>query len=792
MTSPVCSHFAEFAHRTALALALALTGVSSTAVSAATISTDGKPAVAIVLAADAIPAERTAAQEVADYLERVSGGKFAVANESEAKRQAPAIYVGPTAYAKRQGIDPTGWGPERWTMRTVGENVVLAGGRPRGTLYCAYRFLEDVAGVRWWNAYEESVPKRPTLQVATLDRQGEPAFRYRDIYLLYANDGGRFAARSRINRQGGEPIAVSLGGSLDYGPPYACHTFYKYIPPQEYFDKHPEWFSLIGGKRTSDHAQLCLSNPGLRAAIIEKLIRYIEQTRAEAKKTGNLAPTDFDISQNDWQGACECPQCKKIVDREGSESGPLIDFLNCVSDAIRDKYPEVHIVTLAYQYTENPPKTVRPRDNIILRLCHTSANLLQPVTHPDGRTFADRLATWGRISKNLRIWDYAVTYSPYYGLPLPTVQTYPIDYQYFAKHNVEGVFTEHEYPILADLRDLKVWTMMKMLEDPYRDCDALVQDFTDGFYGPAGPAIRRYLTDLQTAAEARHGNVDWYPVLSQYTYLTLEFLRNSQAMFDGAEKAVAGNPVLLRRVRHARLPVDRACLVLWSNLVRQWRVGGGKPEKTPLEREAIARRCRETWYAQIDFRIPKSQRPAQRAEADAELSGLLARVAYVPLPERFRAMPPKDVFDFTVDQSSFWSNQVKRIPDAEAECGTTNRLELTDEDMKKYKLPMLWGVYDPSKKQEVGSGTIESGDVPGPGYHWYKLVMNPVTPSNRVHFFWSWIVDFRVDAAIDPEHPKRKCEVWARIKFEGPGFPHTRANQKNAICVERVVVVRHE
>ena len=194
---------------------------------------------------------------------------------------------------------------------------------------------------------------------------------------------------------------------------------------------------------------------------------------------------------------CECPKCQEIVRREGSQSGPLLDFLNQVADAIRDKYPEVRINTLAYQMTEDPPKTLRPRDNVMPRLCDTNANLLRPITHPDNRKFAERLATWGSIAKNLRIWDYAVTYTPYYGLPLPTAHTYPIDYRYFVEHNVEGVFTEHEYPILADLRDFKIWMMMKLLEDPYRDYDALVQDFTEGFYGPAGAAIRRFLANLQ-------------------------------------------------------------------------------------------------------------------------------------------------------------------------------------------------------------------------------------------------------------------------------------------------------
>jgi hypothetical protein len=756
------------------------------------IAKGGRPAVTIILAADPIPAERTAAQELADYLEKSTGAKFAIVEEKDARKQGVAIHVGPTWLAKDRGLNAAARGPERWAMQRFGDNLILVGGRPRGTLYAVYHFLEEVVGVRWWSPFEEHVPNRPTLEIGSLDRKGEPRFRYRDIHLLYAHDNGRFAARNRINGQGFGSLDAALGGGVYYGPPNGVHTFYIYIPPREYFEKHPEWFSLVGGKRTAEQAQLCLTNSELRSTVIEKLKGYIEQARTEARKAGRPAPSDFDISQNDWGGMCECPACRQISQREGSQSGPLLDFLNHVADAIRDKYPDVRINTLAYQMTEDPPKTLRPRDNVMPRLCDTNANLLRPITHPDNRDFAARLVTWGRIAKNLRIWDYAVTYTPYCGLPLPTVHAYPIDYRYFAEHNVEGVFTEHEYPILADLRDFKVWMMIKLLEDPYRDYGELVRDFTGGFFGPAAAAICRYLADLQAAAEASRSNVNWFPALSQYKYLTLDFLRRSQATFDEAEKAAGNDPVLLRRVRHARLPVDRACLVLWPKLMRAWTASGGQPDKMPLDRAAIASRTRQTWYTQIDLRFPEPQRASQRAEADAELTPLLARPVYIPLPERFRHLPPQDVFDFTAESSNNWENHAIRVPDREAESGITNRLELADAEIQKYKLPMPWGAYDPARKRgRLASASIRPEDVPGPGYHWHRLGKVAVTPSSYVYFFWSWIIQFPVEAAVDPKHSGQQYEVWARIKFEGPGFPHGMPGQKNAICVERVVLVKN-
>ena len=303
-------------------------------------------------------------------------------------------------------------GPEEWVVRSVGDNLILTGGRPRGTLYAVYRFLEEVIGVHWWNACEETVPQKPTLEVDDFDLHGKPCFRYRDIYMLYANDNGRFAARNRINRQGDAPIAGEFGGEMSYGPPAHVHTFYTYMPPAQYFAEHPEWFSLIDGKRSADQAQLCLTNSELRKAFLEKLKAYIESSHAEAGREGKPAPLVFDVSQNDCGGMCQCDACQAIAKAEDSEAGPLLDFVNFLADAVKESHPEVFIDTLAYMMTQRPPKTIRPRDNVIIRLCDTGSNFTKPITDNENRRFRDELVSWSDIAKNLRIWDYAVTYAP--------------------------------------------------------------------------------------------------------------------------------------------------------------------------------------------------------------------------------------------------------------------------------------------------------------------------------------------------------------------------------------------
>ncbi len=750
----------------------------------------GASPAAIVTGASATKAEQTAARELSAYLTKVTGSVFSIVSESDAAGGGTRIYVGPTAYAEQQGLDAATLGPEEWVIRTVGDSLVLVGGRPRGTLYAVYHFLEDVVGVHWWNPYEESVPTEPVLGVNALDLRGQPAFRYRDIYSMYGHDGGRFAARNRLNRDGDTPILAEYGGSMSYGPPAHCHTFYRYIPPETYFAAHPEWFSLVDGKRDANEKQLCLTNAELRAVFLDKLKTNITTSRTEAERAGQPAPSVFSVTQNDCGGMCQCPACHAIAKAEESEAGPLLDFVNHLADAIKDEYPGVCIDTLAYSMTQKPPKSIKPRDNVIIRLCDTGSNFTKPVTDPENTQFRDYLLSWSAIAKNLRVWDYAVTYAPHYGLPMPSVHTYPIDYSFYAGHNVEGVLTEHEYAILADMRDFKIWMMLKMLEDPKRDYATLVSQFLDGFYGAASGPIREYLDCLESASAAKpsHLSMDASPL--QYKYLDIGFVTGASGIFDKAEQAVAGNEVLLRRVRHARLPLDRAIVVLYSRLKTQWAQAGHSADSFPLDGGTVATRCKETWYAQIDFRIPEAERGAERGAADIELKGLAQYAVNVPLPEKFHDVPPGLVFQFSAYETRNWGEALQRVQDPACESGTTNRLVLSDEDMTKYALPMRWGLYDSLNRVGTGTGILRAEDVPGPGYHWYKLGTSAITPSCYLYFFWSWIIQLDIDSIMDPDHPDLPFDIWANIKFEGPGFPHGGLDEKNAISIERVVLVK--
>jgi hypothetical protein len=773
----------------AATLALAVTA------KALTLAQGGKAAATIVFAAGATASEQMAANEVVDYLRQISGAQFRVRPEDKAPADGSRVFVGPTVFAGSKGLTPDKLGPEEWVIRTVGSDLVIIGGQPRGTIYGAYHFLEDVLGVHWWNPFEECVPRRKTLQIRALNLQGKPVIQYRDIYMLYGHDGGRFAARNRLNRDGDAPIAAQYGGCRDYGPPYHVHTLNLYFPPKEFFAQHPEWYSLLGGKRVAEGSQLCLTQPELRKAFLAKLVNYIDTSWAAAKAAGAPPPLVFSVSQNDCLNPCQCGNCQAIAKAEESECGPLLDFVNYLADGIKGKYPEVYIDTLAYQYTQKAPKTIRPRDNVIVRLCDTESNPTQPITSAANQAFREHLSRWAEIAKNLRVCDYAVTYANPVGMPMPTAQTYGPDYRFYAAHHVEGVFTELEFEVLADMRDFKVWLMMKQLEDPFADYGKLAQVFTDGFYGPGGKYVRQYLTDLEKEAVARQTHCDWNSTPLSLTYLNLGFINHAQQLFERAEKAVGNDARLLRRVRHARLPLDRASLAVHTRLTSDWLALGKPAGEAPPDKDATAQRVLDTWLTQAKLRLPESAQETEKHHAEAELRRYATVATSLALPEKFRALPKGSVHDYIATMTRNWAEVVKVVKDPEAETRIANKIDLTAdyiESPEKYVVPMPWGLYGTVEKKSVGGNSIKAENIPGPGYHWYKMGSFPIAPGYYAYFFWSWIIQVDVENAFDPAKPDQKFDIWARIKFQGPRFPFAKPGDKDAIYVERLVLVKTE
>jgi hypothetical protein len=524
---------------------------STLALSAVTISQDGQARAIIVVAPDAPEPEQHAAKELAGFLGQITGGTFELAGQG--KTDASCIFVGSAAAKqadKQFSID--GLGAEGIILRTVGDDLILAGGQPRGTLYAVYTFLEDQLGCRWWSSTESAIPRKPTLSVDAINLRYVPPLEYRSAFWFDAFDGN-FAARNKCNGQS-HRLDAKQGGKHVYEG--FVHTFYPLIPPEKYFAQHPEWFSEIKGNRSTDHAQLCLTNEEMRKELVKNL---------KERLRNNPAATIASVSQNDWHGNCQCKSCAAIEQEEGSPAGLMLRFVNAIAADIEQEFPNVAVSTLAYQYTRKPPTITKPRHNVIVQLCSIECSFCKPLADERNKAFRDDIIGWSKICDRLYIWDYTTNFR-HHIMPHPNLRVLGPNVKFFADHNVKGIFEQGAYTTNgAEMAELRAWVLAKLLWDPTRDGEKLTNEFIDGYYGPAASEIKAYLEITHDAVEQ---SGDWLGCFETHTakFLSFDTLSRGWQRLKAAEAAVQNDPALQFRVQVVQLPVLYTFMMRWNDM----------------------------------------------------------------------------------------------------------------------------------------------------------------------------------------------------------------------------------
>ena len=434
-------------------------------------------------------------------------------------------------------------------------------GNVRGVLYALSVFLEDYLGCRWFTPDCRRIPRKGTLRIPDIDRTYIPPLEYRTTNYRCMRDC-EFAMHSRLNGTH-QKLDEAHGGSIRYS--HFVHTFNQLVPPDVYFDEHPKYFSMVNGKRVRERTQLCLTNPDV-LAIATKRVRQWMRDAPDA--------TIFSVSQNDWRNPCECPACKALAEREGSQSGPILHFVNAIADAVRVEFPGKLISTLAYQYSRKPPKFVRPRPNVTVRLCSIECCFAHPLaTDPHNASFVEDIKGWSKVCKRLSIWDYVVNFH-HLPAPFPNLYVLKPNIRFFVDHGVTSVFEQtYSSPPYTELCELRGYVMAKLLWDPDYDADTAIDEFIAGYYGAAAPHIRRYI-DLAHAPFRRGAG----PHMKIYTdpakYLPVDFADKGRSIFLEAENAVADDPIRVDRVRAAHTGV--LYLLLRENRVQHYRESNGR------------------------------------------------------------------------------------------------------------------------------------------------------------------------------------------------------------------------
>lgn len=326
----------------------------------------GKSKYIIVIGENASEILIFAAEELQKYINKISRVVLPIKSDNDGIEKNRILLGGPNVNRQVRELKELVLGKilesEGFVIKTFRSDLVLAGSDDQNTLYAVYHFIERIFGVNWLSPLdEEIIPKKQTFEVEDIDFLEKPSLKSRGLMPLVeirnidtskkiidwmAKNklnkllffiGNWYAGRTTVNcawdwaRDELVPEIKKRGITLDVGH----HAYDFYLPSEKYFDKYPEFFSLIKGRglgknRRIRTGQICFSNPQAVATFRDNVIQFV-RTHPEVDI--------ISIFPNDGAGFCECEDCSP---RPGlmNLSDIILRFTNTIAKAVYKINPD--------------------------------------------------------------------------------------------------------------------------------------------------------------------------------------------------------------------------------------------------------------------------------------------------------------------------------------------------------------------------------------------------------------------------------------------------------------------
>ncbi len=733
-------------------------------------------AVTVVLPEKASLFERKAADELVLHIDKATGSKSVIVTEGQ-NGAAPRLYVGNTAFAKANGVDFSGFGVEEWQLKSVGNDVIVGGGTPRGVLYGAFEFLERVYGVLWLDEYTTVFTNGSASFPKEIDVKGRPDFNLRSVYAYFhdKHEGRRvYQFRNRMNffqdetiLQFGEPYGITQ----TYGSPGPAHTYHAYSknwPPED-----DDCFSLLNGKRVrsktgSGPGQLCLSNPKTVKNVAKRLREFIEEDRQKYK----MPPKLYDISQNDNDAICQCEGCQALIKKYGTYGGLTLHFMNAVGEEIEKDYPEIRIQTFSYMNTMKPPKGIKARDNVIVRIAQLGTewgkigprDTLRPLSAPTNAACLENILEWSKLA-NISIWDYWVIYRGS-GFAM-CYEAIPENLRFYKGHNVSNIFVEHEGPMGWPFYAFRIWLGYRFLNNVNLDLETQTRLFFKYYYGEkAAPVMREYMDYIIKRNNEVTGFLGKI-TLKKRTDLDDAFFAKGTEL---VEKALA-----LAEDDAQRKHILRERFVLFNENKR-------KNGKNITGIEAYLDRIVADYKLVAPDWVGGGTRNKTLKDFEAFRQGLTLKVE-----------PPKELAGREIVHDICWpdmsDNNGSKITDMPDAAGG-KALCYVEKD-PNYRATIHFGFYDADKSLQAPTIVLTRDKTPtDEKFHLYKIGRVTLSAHSYLWTQPSWFIQRPLDEFYEPMSDELNTyDAYISIKVEGPVYVDGSTKQSAFSC-DRMLLVK--
>ena len=442
----------------------------------------------VILPAAALEGERDVAEVLSEALCKATGVTLEIAADDTPATDCE-IVIGRTnrdtdkVATARAEIKNDGY-----AMVVDGTRLYITGNLPRGGVYGVYTLMEDYLGARfcsdtYMTLHDGEVKDIP----ADLYRVDSPYFFSRDTFwyhILHPRRPTKLNGRNAVKSNHWD--MPDLGGGVTYAGRFV-HSIWDLAEMEHEIGRQP-----------------CLTDENVYKTVLKNVYKVLEERPWS---------TIVSVSQVDSypdQLGCQCENCKAIDDREGTPMGSLLTFVNRIADDIKDDYPHVYVDTLAYRYTRKAPKSIKPRDNVIIRLCSIECCFAHPLDDPDcphNVAFKKDIEEWSAICNNLYIWDYTTDFLCYLS-PFPNFAVLQKNVKFFKDHHVIGMFEQGNYQSLSgEFGELRGYLLAKLLWDPDMTEEkyyAHMDEFLRDYYGAGWTYVREYIDVTTRKAAERH------------------------------------------------------------------------------------------------------------------------------------------------------------------------------------------------------------------------------------------------------------------------------------------------
>jgi len=396
-------------------------------------------------------------------------------------------------------------------VQTVKDGIEISGDAEG--LRCGLYAMLNHLGIHWFTPVEQPIGPESPVKTDWKRFAGlhKPDFSYRGLHICgprhFDDKVAAWMSFNRMNRKLTHLPEVKLLknrlNELGLKPDTTVHAYSLLIPVEKYYRKHPEFFPLVGGKRITTGAQLCLSNPQMRECFADELLEQIRQNP-------NLGA--YGICPNDGYGHCECADCVALDRPEDRAkrlvNGRIADFVRDICAKMDKKAPGVMLGHYSYSNFSNFMELLKtPPENLLVSVTmfHCYKHGIADPACPENRKHKQRLEHIRSKVKHVYIYDY---FSHQMGnQPGPFRRAIHQDFRYYRKLKLDGWMSECSGVKSPAWKSqwMNYYLPAKLLWNASLDPDKLLAETCLVRYGKAAAAMKQYWLTLDDAAAKMPG-----------------------------------------------------------------------------------------------------------------------------------------------------------------------------------------------------------------------------------------------------------------------------------------------